>query len=126
MKPMGLRVLPTWGEDVDGEHETDERPAATESSSHEAPPPADAVDPRFPSGPWQGYCLVPPERCPQSMRLSLIFRGGVITGSGCELGGTFLVVGAYGSDGSCNFDKRYPSGHVVRCRGYHVDQGRYF
>ena len=84
------------------------------------------ADPRFPSGRWQGYSLIPPERSPQTMELRLTFSDGTITGTGGDICGEFTVVGTYRHDGGCGFDKRYPDGQAVRYDGYHVNQGPYF
>ncbi len=84
------------------------------------------TDPRFPSGQWEGYSLIPPQRCPQSMELRLTFHEGTISGTGRDILDHFSVVGTYSHDGRCKFEKRCDKGQVIRCDGHHVNQGRYF
>jgi hypothetical protein len=105
-----------------GERKTRESAADAEADVDTSPVEA---DPRFPSGRWQGYSLIPPERCPQSTDLLLTFRDGVLTGTGSDISSEFTVVGTYADDGRCSFEKRYPSGQAIRFDGYHVNQGRY-
>ena len=84
------------------------------------------ADPRFPSGKWQGYLLIPPERSVNSMTLELKFSGGTLSGTGRDACAAFTVTGTYGHDGSCRFEKMYSNGQITRLAGYHVSQAQYF
>jgi hypothetical protein len=72
----------------------------------------------FPSGPWTGYYQYPLGRRGQQ-DLQLHFEGGRMTGSGNDEVGGFIVEGTYNADTKeAQWQKRYPSGHLVEYRGF--------
>ena len=83
------------------------------------------TDPRFPSGPWTGYFLMPhtgSQRHPTHLRLE--FVGGKMTGSGNDAVGAFVVDGSYDlSDGKCRWVKMYLAKHDVNYSGYNEGKG---
>ena len=105
----------------------DQQPERRECETHREADEGDKGDPRFPSGPWRGYSLIPPKRHPHSMELQLTFGcNGMFTGTGRDLVGEFTIIGAYADDGRCTFEKRYMNGQVINYDGRHVNHGRYF
>ena len=86
-------------------------------------PPAE-TDPRFPSGPWQGFFLMAHLPGRHKMELHLNFRKGVMTGEGRDLIGPFLIRGKYDlDDGKCRWTKRYVGKHDVAYQGYNEGKG---
>ena len=89
------------------------------------PQPADLeTDPRFPSGPWTGFFLqrLVPGR--HQMEIKITFRGGVLSGSGRDLVGTFSLQGRYElANGHCSFMKSYLGKHSVSYQGYNEGKG---
>jgi hypothetical protein len=80
-------------------------------------------DPRFPSGPWQGFFLQWwfRGRQPTSMRLS--WRDGDLTGTGSDWVGPYTIEGQYDREsGRCAWTKQYLGKHSVCYRG--VNDGR--
>ena len=61
------------------------------SPSNETPP--FESDPRFPSGPWQGFFLMTHLPGRHRMELHLSFRQGAMEGEGRDMIGTFLIPG---------------------------------
>ena len=53
------------------------------------------TDPRFPSGPWQGFFLMAHLPGRHRMELHLSFQQGVMTGEGRDMIGPFLIRGKY-------------------------------
>jgi hypothetical protein len=93
------------------------------------PPPSSGqppveTDPNFPSGPWQGYFLMPHLPGRHRMELHLNFRQGVMTGEGRDMIGPFLIRGKYSlGDGKCTWTKRYIAKHDVAYQGYNEGKG---
>jgi hypothetical protein len=86
-------------------------------------PPAE-TDPRFPSGPWQGFFLMAHWPGRHTMELHLTFRQGVMTGEGRDMIGPFLIRGKYNTDdGKCHWSKRYVGKHDVAYQGYNEGKG---
>jgi len=89
------------------------------------PQPADLeTDPSFPSGPWTGFFLqrLVPGR--HQMEIKITFRGGVLSGSGRDLVGTFSLQGRYElANGHCSFMKSYLGKHSVSYQGYNEGKG---
>ena len=102
------------------------RPAMTMTPQ---PPPSSGqppveTDPNFPSGPWQGYFLMPHLPGRHRMELHLNFRQGVMTGEGRDMIGPFLIRGKYSlGDGKCTWTKRYIAKHDVAYQGYNEGKG---
>jgi hypothetical protein len=88
-------------------------------------PPSFEADPRFPSGLWTGFYLMPQtgsRRHPTS--LTLTFAEGVMTGRGADAVGPFTVNGSYSiEDGKCAWVKQYVGKHVVLYSGYNEGKG---
>src|SRR5438132_1059013 len=88
-------------------------------------PPPFETDPRFPSGPWTGFYLMPntgSRRHPTS--LTITFVDGTMTGSGADVVGPFTVHGAYSTDdGKCHWVKHYLGKHDVLYSGYNEGKG---
>jgi len=88
-------------------------------------PPISETDPRFPSGPWTGFFLMPHtghHRHPTELQLT--FANGVMTGSGRDFVGPFTVRGKYDvADGKCYWTKRYIGKHDVFYSGYNEGRG---
>lgn len=92
------------------------------SPSNETPPVES--DPRFPSGPWQGFFLMTHLPGRHRMDLHLSFRQGAMEGEGRDMIGTFLIRGKYKiEDGRCTWTKRYISKHDVAYQGYNEGKG---
>jgi hypothetical protein len=91
------------------------------------PPPQkspEESDPRFPSGPWQGFFLMAHLPGRHQMELHLGFRDGVMTGEGRDMIGSFLIRGKYSvEDGKCSWSKRYIGKHDVAYQGYNEGKG---
>ncbi len=87
------------------------------------PPPVES-DPRFPSGPWQGFFLMTHLPGRHRMELHLSFRQGAMEGEGRDMIGTFLIRGKYKvEDGRCTWTKRYIRKHDVAYQGYNEGKG---
>lgn len=84
--------------------------------------PSCETDDRFPSGPWVGYFL---QLGVQSRtELGLTFTNGVITGTGGDWVGPFVLRGRYQtSDGKCWWTKRYLGKHEVAYQGWAESRG---
>jgi hypothetical protein len=83
------------------------------------------ADPRFPSGPWTGFYLMPhtgKRRHPTSLRLS--FAHGQMSGGGRDAVGAFTVKGSYDlTTGKCTWIKQYIGKHAVYYSGYNEGKG---
>jgi hypothetical protein len=88
------------------------------------PTPPVESDPRFPSGPWQGFFLMAHLPGRHRMELQLSFSQGAMTGDGRDMIGVFLIRGKYKvEDGRCTWTKRYISKHDVAYQGYNEGKG---
>jgi hypothetical protein len=88
------------------------------------PDPESETDPRFPSGPWQGFFLMAHLPGRHTMELHLSFRRGVMSGEGRDQIGEFLIRGRYSvDDGKCRWTKRYVGKHDVAYNGYNEGRG---
>jgi hypothetical protein len=88
------------------------------------PTPPVETDPRFPSGPWQGFFLMAHLPGRHRMELHLTFRQGTMTGEGRDMIGDFLIRGKYKvEDGKCAWTKRYIGKHDVAYQGYNEGKG---
>lgn len=89
------------------------------------PPSPVEPDERFPSGPWEGFFLQPMLTSKKSwMELVLTFRGGVMSGTGRDWVGDFVVTGRYSvEDGKCHWTKRYLKKHDVFYSGFNEGKG---
>src|SRR5262249_11199339 len=88
-------------------------------------PPSFETDPRFPSGPWTGFYLMP-NTGPKRYRtaLTITFVDGTMTGSGADAVGPFTIHGRYSTvDGKCNWVKHYLGKHDVLYSGYNEGKG---
>lgn len=73
-------------------------------------------DPRFPSGPWEGFWAYDGELA--SMNLYMQFVGGRVRGEGSDRIGMFDITGRYWTrHGTVVLRKHYRGYHVVRYRG---------
>lgn len=83
------------------------------------------TDPRFPSGPWTGYFLMPHTgKKRHATDLKLSFASGVLTGTGRDFVGPYSVHGTYAvSDGKCHWIKQYLGKHRVFYTGYNEGRG---
>ncbi len=82
------------------------------------------TDPRFPSGPWQGFFLMAHLPGRHKMELHLSFQQGAMTGEGRDMIGPFLIRGKYNlDDGRCSWSKRYIGKHDVVYQGYNEGKG---
>jgi hypothetical protein len=80
------------------------------------------TDDRFPSGPWVGYFLQ--FKTQSRTELALTFSDGIITGTGGDRVGPFVVRGRYQtSDGKCWWTKHYLGKHDVAYQGWSEGQG---
>ena len=83
------------------------------------------TDPRFPSGPWTGFFLMPhtgAKRHPTSLTLS--FADGAMSGEGADFVGPFSIKGKYSvEDGKCTWVKHYAGKHDVFYNGYNEGKG---
>src|SRR5262249_16486463 len=76
----------------------------------------------FPSGPWLAYFLQWKRQ--SRTELALTFSDGIITGTGGDRVGQFVVRGRYQtSDGKCWWTKRYLGMHAVTYQGWSEGQG---
>jgi hypothetical protein len=81
-------------------------------------------DPRFPSGPWKGFFLMPAQPRRHWMELSLTFRQNTIRGEGRDWVGAFLFRGRYEIEtGQCWWTKQYLGQHSIHYRGYNEGKG---
>jgi hypothetical protein len=81
-------------------------------------------DGRFPSGPWTGFFLQPPQTERHWMELLLMFREGIITGEGRDKVGEFLIKGRYQVEaGKCWWTKTYIEKHSIAYQGYNEGKG---
>lgn len=82
-------------------------------------------DPRFPSGKWVGFYLMPntgAKRHPTEMELQ--FRNGRMWGDGRDKVGKFVIEGKYQlDDGKCRWLKTYVAQHHVDYAGYNEGKG---
>jgi hypothetical protein len=93
-------------------------------SPNTSPKPAAETDPRFPSGPWQGFFLMASWPGRHTMELHLDFCKGVMTGEGRDMIGEFLIRGKYNiDDGKCHWSKQYIEKHDVFYQGYNEGKG---
>lgn len=82
------------------------------------------TDSRFPSGPWIGFFLQKEKPGRHQMELALVFSHGVLTGTGRDWVGEFLVRGKYDlEDGRCHWTKRYVGKHDVYYAGFNEGKG---
>jgi hypothetical protein len=96
----------------------------TPHSPETSPQPPTETDPRFPSGPWQGFFLMPHSPGRHTMELHLDFRQGTMTGEGRDKIGAFLIRGKYSvDDGKCHWTKKYIKKHDVFYQGYNEGKG---
>ena len=96
----------------------------TPHSPETSPKPPTETDPRFPSGPWQGFFLMPHSPGRHTMELHLDFRQGTMTGEGRDKIGAFLIRGKYSvDDGKCHWTKKYIKKHDVFYQGYNEGKG---
>ena len=80
-------------------------------------------EPNFPSGPWVGfYNYRPGDR--HRMNLQLSFANSVMTGTGNDDVGPFVIHGSYdGKSCECYWTKTYPGSHDVFYRGFREGKG---
>jgi hypothetical protein len=96
----------------------------TSRPPHSPPETPIETDPRFPSGPWQGFFLMAHWPGRHMMELHLSFHQGVMTGEGRDRIGPFLIRGKYNiDDGKCWWTKRYIGKHDVAYQGYNEGKG---
>src|SRR5271155_2398659 len=96
----------------------------TSIPSPSSPEPVCETDPRFPSGPWRGFFLMPHLPGRHQMDVQLTVRQGVMTGEGRDMIGEFLIRGKYSvEDGKCRWTKRYVQKHDVAYHGYNEGKG---
>jgi hypothetical protein len=83
------------------------------------------TDPRFPSGKWVGFYLMPhtgATRHPTECVLN--FRNQRMWGEGRDKVGKFVIEGKYDlQDGKCHWLKTYIAQHVVHYNGYNEGKG---
>lgn len=93
-------------------------------SADDASKPTAETDPRFPSGPWRGFFLMPHSPGRHTMELHLDFAQGVMTGEGQDKIGEFLIRGKYSIDnGKCHWTKKYIGKHDVFYQGFNEGKG---
>jgi len=90
------------------------------------PPPATPeTDPRFPSGPWEGFWIqkgVPPGKF--LTELHIHFHDGILRGEGRDFVGEYTVRGRYElASGRCHWTKTYVGKHDVHYEGYNEGKG---
>ncbi|MBY0232795.1 MAG: hypothetical protein K2W96_26230 [Gemmataceae bacterium] len=87
--------------------------------------PATESDPRFPSGPWEGYWIQKEQPAGKhTTELRLAFGSGVMTGEGRDWVGAYTVAGAYDvATGRCQWVKSYTGKHSVKYEGYNEGKG---
>jgi hypothetical protein len=77
----------------------------------------------FPSGPWRGYFVYNARPGRWRMDLDLKFLNGMMTGSGSDAVGPFVIKGSYHTDVmEANWTKSYPT-HDVNYRGFREGRG---
>ena len=83
------------------------------------------TDPRFPSGPWVGFYLMPHTRGKRHpTELKLTFADGTMTGSGRDVVGPFTIQGRYEVvEGKCRWVKHYHGKHDVYYSGFNEGKG---
>ena len=83
------------------------------------------VDPRFPSGKWAGFYLMPITGSQRhGTELILSFASGQMTGEGRDKVGQFHIRGLYDvATGKCEWIKRYVGAHDVYYQGYNEGKG---
>lgn len=73
-------------------------------------------DPRFPSGPWEGFYIQ--DGIKVRMKLDLHFQQGHVCGDGSDAVGAFRLVGIYSLDpGTITVRKHYLNQHMVAYQG---------
>ena len=110
---------------VEVNHRTREARDDNDATPAASPPNSPVeTDPRFPSGPWQGFFLMAHLPGRHRMELHLSFQQGVMTGEGRDMIGSFLIRGKYHlDDGKCSWSKRYIGKHDVAYQGYNEGKG---
>ncbi len=82
------------------------------------------TDPRFPSGPWNGFFLQPLIPGRHLMELHLTFCQCEIKGEGRDWVGKFVIRGKYTlPDSRCHWTKRYIGKHDVFYQGFNEGKG---
>jgi hypothetical protein len=83
------------------------------------------TDPRFPSGKWVGYFLMPHTGSVRhATELTLTFRSARMWGDGRDQVGKFVVEGKYDlADGRCHWLKTYIGRHTVDYQGFNEGKG---
>lgn len=83
------------------------------------------TDPRFPSGKWVGFYLMPHTGSTRHQtELVLNFRNGRMWGEGRDKVGKFITEGKYDlTDGKCRWLKTYIAQHAVNYDGYNEGKG---
>ncbi|MFL5330919.1 MAG: hypothetical protein ACJ8C4_18650 [Gemmataceae bacterium] len=83
------------------------------------------TDPRFPSGKWGGFFLMPhtgPKR--HATQMVLDFKAGAMNGAGQDKVGKFVIKGVYDlATGKCEWIKTYVGAHDVHYVGYNEGKG---
>lgn len=89
------------------------------------PTPEIETDPRFPSGKWIGFYLMPHTGAKRHQtELTLSFAGGKMSGQGRDQVGKFVCEGRYDvADGRAVWMKRYIGKHDVYYQGYNEGKG---
>ncbi|MBI2898816.1 MAG: hypothetical protein HYY17_01385 [Planctomycetes bacterium] len=81
-------------------------------------------DADFPSGPWTGYYVYDLDGKRERMDLDLRFADGLVSGSGTDPVGFFLVRGRYDAkEAEVWWHKTYPGRHDVYYRGFREGRG---
>src|ERR1700691_2560590 len=94
-----------------------------ENNSDNSPKPAVESDPRFPSGPWEGF-WIQRGMGKQQMSLSLAFLDGRVAGSGRDIIGRFDFDGTYDlKTGRVTMTKKYEGAHRVDYDGANQNDG---
>jgi hypothetical protein len=83
------------------------------------------TDPRFPSGKWVGFYLMPHTKATRHQtELVLNFRNNRMWGEGRDKVGKFIIEGKYNLvDGRCHWLKTYIAQHSVDYDGYNEGKG---
>lgn len=78
----------------------------------------------FPSGPWTGYYTYNHSAERGRMELDLKFTDGLVSGSGIDPVGFFVIRGRYDAQNAeCWWNKSYPGRHTVYYRGFREGNG---